>query len=448
MISSFQSVVGEENVLTDHDSVEKLSKDFYWYSPILKKQLKDKQADIAVKISALEELQAAVSICAKNRLPITLRGGGTGNYGQCIPLYRGVVIDITNMNRILSLDRGVARVEPGARLFTIETEARKLGWEMRCMPTTFVKSTMGGFLCGGSGGIGSITHGMIRTGDNMKSVTFMSAEEKPRIRKFEEEEVLTTLHTYGTNGILVEAEMRLAPQVIYDQMIFVSRDWERLLNWTDGIARDEAIHKRLVSMFEWPVPVNFLSLKKYLPEGYHVVFLTAKQEQCADLIVDAEKNGIDHTRTIPHTDPMRPPYLSDFTWNHTTLWAMKKDPTMTNYQVRFGPNFQEQIRLLWKKFPGEIQMHLEWIKADDEPFLISLPLIKFSTEERLQEMANYFTEIGITTANPHTYILEEGGMHPDIEKKRALKKEMDPHGILNPGKMATYPHNPFAKAMA
>ena len=42
MISSFQSVVGEDNVFTDYDNVEKLSKDFYWYSPILKKQLEKK----------------------------------------------------------------------------------------------------------------------------------------------------------------------------------------------------------------------------------------------------------------------------------------------------------------------------------------------------------------------------------------------------------------------
>ncbi len=450
MISSFQTVVGEENVLTDYESVEKLSKDFYWYSPILKKQLENKQADVAIKVSNLDELKAVVSICVKNRLPITLRGGGTGNYGQCIPLYRGVVIDISNMNRILSLEDGVARVEPGARLFTIETEARELGWEMRCLPTTFVKSTMGGFICGGSGGIGSITHGMIRSGDNMKSVTFMSVEEEPKLQKFEEEEVFSTLHTYGTNGILVETEMRLAPKVAYDQMIFVSNDWNRLIDWADGIARDDSIHKRLVSMFEWPVPANFMSLKKYLPEGSHVVFLVVKQDQSPDLIEDAAKNGIEHTRTIPDKEPMRPPYLSDFTWNHTTLWYMKKNPSFTNYQIRFGPNFREQIQLLWEKFPREIQMHLEWIKieVDKDPVLICLPLIDFISEERLEEIADYFREIGIYTSNPHTYILEEGGMHPDIEEKRALKKKMDPHGILNPGKMATYDHNPFEKTSA
>ena len=106
-ISDFISVAGEENVLTDYDNVEKLSKDFYWYSPILKKQLENKQADIAIKVSSLEELKGIVSICAKNRLPITLRGGGTGNYGQCIPLYRGVVIDITAMELV---DSFMARV--------------------------------------------------------------------------------------------------------------------------------------------------------------------------------------------------------------------------------------------------------------------------------------------------------------------------------------------------
>jgi hypothetical protein len=40
--------------------------------------------------------------------------------------------------------------------------------------------------------------------------------------------------------------------------------------------------------------------------------------------------------------------------------------------------------------------------------------------------------------------LKEGGRHPNIADKRAFKAEVDPHALLNPGKMKTYPHNPFA----
>jgi len=52
-------------------------------------------------------------------------------------------------------------------------------------------------------------------------------------------------------------------------------------------------------------------------------------------------------------------------------------------------------------------------------------------------------------ANPHTYFLEEGGRHPNIADKRAFKAEVDPRGLLNPGKMKSFPNNPFdARAAA
>jgi FAD/FMN-containing dehydrogenase len=41
--------------------------------------------------------------------------------------------------------------------------------------------------------------------------------------------------------------------------------------------------------------------------------------------------------------------------------------------------------------------------------------------------------------------MEGGGVHSDIEEKRALKDQVDPKALMNPGKMATYPKNPFAE---
>ncbi len=58
------------------------------------------------------------------------------------------------------------------------------------MPSTWVKCTMGGFFCGGSGGIGSITWGGINAPGNVKSVTMMTCEEEPRLVRLEEAESL------------------------------------------------------------------------------------------------------------------------------------------------------------------------------------------------------------------------------------------------------------------
>jgi FAD/FMN-containing dehydrogenase len=455
--SELRALVGAANLIESGESLETLSKDFYWYSPILRPKLDDKRADMAARPGSMVELRSVIAACCRARVPVVARGAGTGNYGQCVPLYGGVVIDFSRLDRIISIADGVARVEPGARLGTIEAEARNSGWELRCMPSTWVKCMMGGFLGGGSGGIGSITWGGINAPGNVKSVTMMSCEEEPRLIRLEEAESLKALHTYGTTGLMVEIEMRLAPKVDYDQLILSAPDWDRLLDWTDAAARRFDWRKRLVTQFEWPIPSYFKPLAKHLRPGDSISFLLIDRSQADDAVANAAAAGIDCVYRKPLTDPPKPPFLTDYTWNHTTLWAIKADPTITYLQSGFGTNFREQFAELRRRFPGEILFHLEWTAGNakmmrgnavaNNPDAIvcgGIPLVFFKSEERLNEILRCCEEIGVFIANPHTFFLEEGGRHPNIADKRAFKAEVDPSALLNPGKMKTYPVNPFA----
>ena len=72
-----------------------------------------------------------------------------------------------------------------------------------------------------------------------------------------------------------------------------------------------------------------------------------------------------------------------------------------------------------------------------------IPLVRFRSEERLNEILRACAELGVFIANPHTVYLEEGGRHPNLADKLALKAAVDPAGLLNPGKMKSYPVNPF-----
>jgi FAD/FMN-containing dehydrogenase len=460
LTDELRALLGAANVIDSGDTLETLSKDFYWYSPVLKRQLDDKRADVIARPGSLDELKATVSACAKARVPVVLRGAGTGNYGQCVPLFGGVVLDLARLDRIHEITAdGVVRVEPGARLGTIEAEARKAGWELRCMPSTWMKSSMAGFFCGGSGGIGSITWGGINAPGNVKSVTLLSCEETPRLKKLEEGDAKNSLHTYGTTGIMVEIEMRLAPKVDYDQLIISSPDWEKLVTWSDAAAHRSAWAKRLVTQFQWPIPSFFKPLVKHFRPGEHVTFLLVARAQADEIIASATAAGLACVFRTPLSDPLKPPFITDYTWNHTTLWAMKSEPTLTYVQAGFGKNFREQFALLEKKFPGEVLLHLEWIagnpkmtredigtQAGENVGMGGIPLVYFKSEARLQELIAYCAEIGVFIANPHTYFLEEGGRHPNIADKRALKAELDPYALLNPGKMKSYPKNPFASA--
>ncbi len=456
LLKQLKVILGEEYVLVNDDKVEKLSKDFYWYSPVLKKRLDNNRADVVILPGNRDELARCIKACFKAGVPIVPRGGGTGNYGQAIPLYGGVVVDASRLDRIFSLD-GVAHVEAGARIGTIEPRAREIGWEMRCLPSTWVKSSIGGFLCGGSGGIGSITWGGINNRDNVKSMTIMTAEEEPRTIKLEGPDNLKALHTYGTTGFLIELEMSLAPKRDYNQVILSHQDWDTLIDFTDAIARDDEIGKRNVSQFEWPIPSYFKPLKKYTLEGHHSSFILVEKGATDEVLERAKKAGVVNPYRKELPDPPKPPYLSDYTWNHTTLWALKNDPSITYLQSGLGNNFRDQIKMLWERFPGELRFHLLWTKGNSkldralsraqegsDVVVGSIPLVHYTSEERLNEIIEYCDEIGVFTANQHTCILEEGGRHPNIGEKRKLKSEVDPKGLFNPGKMKSYEHNPFA----
>ena len=45
------------------------------------------------------------------------------------------------------------------------------------------------------------------------------------------------------------------------------------------------------------------------------------------------------------------------------------------------------------------------------------------------------SQIGVSVANPHSYVVKEGGMVKDIASIVAFKQRTDPYGLLNPGKL-------------
>src|SRR5215475_6056923 len=87
-------------VLTAPAVLDRLSHDFYWYSPILRPQLADKCGEVAVQPVSLEEVLAVMRFAGRHEIPVTVRGAGTGNYGQCVPLHGGVILDLSLMDKL------------------------------------------------------------------------------------------------------------------------------------------------------------------------------------------------------------------------------------------------------------------------------------------------------------------------------------------------------------
>src|SRR5262245_2592270 len=80
-------------------------------------------------------------------------------------------------------------------------------------PSTMRSATIGGYLGGGFAGIGSVRHGIIRDSGMIQSLRIMTIEESPRILALAGDDVGFVFHSWGTTGIILEAQLKLVPAV-------------------------------------------------------------------------------------------------------------------------------------------------------------------------------------------------------------------------------------------
>ncbi len=436
-----QLIADPGRVLTAPQVLDRLSHDFYWYSPILRPKLAAKVADIAVQPRDAAELMAVVAYAGRKEVPVTVRGAGTGNYGQCVPLEGGILLDLSLMDQLEEITSdGVAVCQPGLRLGALETAARAQGWELRMYPSTLVKASVGGFLAGGSGGIGSVAHGGLRDFDTVRGFEVVTMEQQPRVVKHEGEAVHEILHAWGTNGILARIWFALAPAVEWMQFTAVLDGYEEAFAFGESIACGAAWTKRLVTVFEWPIPSFFTPVKHVTRPGKALVLLMIAKSQVAELRDAVQKASGEETFAGAYDGPRTQPLLSDYTWNHTTLWAMKSDPAYTYLQCGFSAaDCREQFRLLRERFGTEILFHIEFMKnGSGEVTPGAIPVVRFTTEERLNDMIAYCRSIGVFVANPHVNYLEDGGRFRADNIQLRAKQKYDPRGLLNPGKMISF----------
>jgi FAD/FMN-containing dehydrogenase len=128
-------------LLEDPGSLRMRSRDFFWFSPILKETLEDKRAELVALPRDKADVMRVAAACARSRVPLTVRGGGTGNYGQAVPLAGGVIVDMGGLDRTVRVTPGAGRFEAGARLLDIDKALRDMAadfgrWELRFHPST------------------------------------------------------------------------------------------------------------------------------------------------------------------------------------------------------------------------------------------------------------------------------------------------------------------------
>ncbi|WP_282604357.1 FAD-binding oxidoreductase [Pelagibius sp. Alg239-R121] len=446
-ISALKQDLAGLSMVDDPRLVRQKSRDFFWYSPVLKRQLDHVSGDLVVTPRNEDEVVQVLTACHARGIPVTPRGSGTGNYGQAMPLSGGVILNLAEMQSVREIGEGKVIAEPGAILSKVDDETRAHSrQELRMFPSTYRTASIGGFIGGGSGGVGSITWGGLRDFGNVLRLRIVTMEAEPRRLELTGEDLHKVMHAYGTNGIITEVEAPLAPAYDWVEVIVGFDDFMSGMRYANDLARQDGILKKLITPIAAPIPSEYLSrdfsftrkdqsivLLMIAPHamGAFLAFHRRAAAGSREILFRSDKATDEESKNLP------PVY--ELAWNHTTLCARRLAKDITYLQVLYPfPNQIELVEKIHARFGDEVLAHLEFVRFDGDITCFGLPLVRYSNEERLEEIMKIHEDLGAPIFNPHRYTLEEGGMKQTDAVQLAFKQEADPQGLLNPGKMIAW----------
>lgn len=444
-IDALEAALGAAGVETIRDRalLRQRARDFYWYSPILKAQLDGKSAELIACPRSEAEVLATLAACRAARIPVTARGGATGNYGQCVPLDGGLLLDMTRMAAIHGLENGVVETDPGVKMIELDIWARERGWELRLWPSTKRTATIGGFVAGGGAGVGGIHHGTLRERGNLHSVRVATMQASPQVLDLTGDAASPVNRTYGTTGILTRLRLPLTPAQAWRDVGLAFPDFAAAARFALALSFSDGIPKKMCGVFDACLPPYFKAIAPAVPAGHALVLCMVAPSAMAALADLAREHGgrivVEQDAVAAERDPQATPFY-EYCWNHTTLQVLKQDKGVSYLQCRFPfENTVEAAERLRRDYEGEVLLHTECVRFGGKLTMSALPVIRWNGPERLAELMADFEARGISIANPHVLTIEEGSAYRRVDGDQlGFKRMADPLGLLNPGKMGSF----------
>lgn len=137
ILSQLKKLAGPNNVLTDG-----LSLALYSYDCSLSRA----KPDVVIIIPTQAALAHIITLLQRHHIPFTPRAAATNHAGGCATLYGGAVLDLTRLNRILSINAQEkwADVQPGVITADLQDAAAGLGLLYAPDPASARVCTLGG----------------------------------------------------------------------------------------------------------------------------------------------------------------------------------------------------------------------------------------------------------------------------------------------------------------
>lgn len=196
-------------LLTDPDQVAPYCRD-------ASRAVPDGPAHAVVLAAGTADVSAALTWANEHRVPVSVRGGGTGLSGGAVSYPSGLVVSLEAMTEIIDIDMGnrLADVQAGVITADLDAAARERGLFFPPDPASSRTSTVAGNIASNAGGLRGVAHGVL--GDSVAALEVVLADGRVlrtgrRTTKDATGYDLTSLFvgSEGTLGVITAATVRL-----------------------------------------------------------------------------------------------------------------------------------------------------------------------------------------------------------------------------------------------
>ena len=409
--------------------------------------------DAVVQPNSEEELGELCAWASKNKIPLTPRGKATSGYGGVLPVRQGIVVDFNRMDKIIDLDTDAMTVtiQPGIIWERLDKKLKKQSLTLRLYPSSYPGSTAGGWLAHGGSGIGSYEAGEFR--ESVISARIVLADGS--IKEFEGDELGLIADAEGITGMISQMTIKVMP---LEEMKVISAAFDSssdLQEFSASLIKDAVpiwsllfINPRMAQLKN-QAPLmehggHAAEERLILPEKYIVTLTFRKSDErkvmdkLPGLIADSGGKLLEDR-------------LAEHEWkNRFKLMVVKRlgpslvpaevivplenlGKVLSEIETKIEQPLVKEGVVIKKGRNGKPEVVLlGFIPSDQRKFsynfvfALTLSIIKIALKYGGRPYAT-----GIYFSNMADRVLGRNR----LERIRSLKKEADPQGILNPGKV-------------
>lgn len=453
-------IVGEDRVRDDARECRRYSTDIGVMPRLVRPFVNSGTAGAVVRPRDEQDVSKIVQAAARRGIAVTPRGASTSGYGGVLPREGALVIDMSGLDHVLHIDIEDLEVtcQAGAIWEEVQYELEKSGLELRLYPSSYPSSTVGGWLAQGGSGFGSFEYGTFK--ENVTSARIVDASGN--IHDLGPDEVRDTVaDAEGITGIIVQVTFKVRP---------LEPTEVRLVSLPDVASLDRAL--RLIRDEETPIwSLTFLNpasveLKHRLPLRTCHEYEREELAELADL-----ERGLPVSYLVLVAFPRSRSTVVDAVIDKITALGDAMLLSREEAELEWGErsNSMKLKRIGPSIIPTEVMVPLDelaqvLVEIDDkirQPFVLegmygrggNIVLLGYIPHDERTFAFNPAFALSLSViaiARRHGGSAYSTGLYfrsqaPDLlgrdrlDQLKQVKREQDPRGILNPGKVLAYP---------